>query len=267
MRFRGRNKRPSAEEVAKRLLALKYVVGYAMITPPRDVLMQWFENWDESERIKFEHDAQVMRDKYWERLRALRLWSVLSPQEREFATTTMLTMTHQEQLNAMWRIEAVQVLMWALGLVPSLPPYDTQASLDLLKEIPSEEIGEFVKSVRLLPNVEIDQARDLAELWHWRSRTRQLIEEGRTFDPDPKMKAAGLETFDDIVRFTANRCKEEGLLDVIDEDFAVHGKAYRDLTPEEWSVVRSITVERHFALNWLCGYAPNNRWDETPTDT
>jgi hypothetical protein len=61
--------------------------------------------------------------------------------------------------------------------------------------------------------------------------------------------------------------KEEGRFEVIDEDFAVHGKAYRDLSPEEWSEVRSITLERHFALNWLCGYAPNNRWDETPTDT
>jgi len=26
-------------------------------------------------------------------------------------------------------------------------------------------------------------------------------------------------------------------------------------------------MERHKALNWLCGFAPGNRWDETPTDT
>ena len=43
--------------------------------------------------------------------------------------------------------------------------------------------------------------------------------------------------------------------------------SYRDLTDEEWSSIRSIAFERHFALNWLCGYAPDNRWDETPTDT
>ncbi len=267
MWLRRYNKRPSAEQVAKRLIVLKYVVGYAMIAPPRDMLMQWFESLDEGERTKFKHDVKVRRDEYWGYLRTLGLWGVLSPQEREFAGTTMLTMTHQQQINAMWRIEALQVLMWALKLISSLPPYDTQASYDLLKEIPSEEIGKFVKSARLLPSVEIDQARDLAELWHWRSRTRQLIQEGRTFDPDPKMRAAGLETFDDIVRLTASHYQKEGLLEVVDEDFAVHGKAYRDLTPEEWSEVRSITVERHFALNWLCGYAPNNRWDETPTDT
>jgi hypothetical protein len=31
--------------------------------------------------------------------------------------------------------------------------------------------------------------------------------------------------------------------------------------------VSSATIERHFALNWLRGYAPGNEWDETPTDT
>lgn len=267
MWFRGRNKRPSAEQVAKRLIVLKYVAGYALTTPPRDMLMQLFERWDEGERTRFKHDAEVKRNEYWGHLRTVGLWDVLSPEEREFASTSMLTMTHQQQLNAMWRIEAMQVLMWALGLIPRLPPYDTRARHDLLKAIPSGEISKVVKSARLIPSVEIDRARDLAELWHWRSRTRQLIEEGRALDPDPEMRAAGLHTFDDIVRFTANRCKEAGQFEVIDEDFAVRGKAYRDLSPEEWSDIRSITMERHFALNWLCGYAPDNQWDETPTDT
>ena len=53
----------------------------------------------------------------------------------------------------------------------------------------------------------------------------------------------------------------------IADDFPAKGKAYRDLTAEEWSELRSITAERHYALNWLCGRAPKNKWDETPTDT
>jgi len=47
----------------------------------------------------------------------------------------------------------------------------------------------------------------------------------------------------------------------------IPGKAYRDLSAHEWHEVGSIAVQRHFTLNWLCGYAPENRWDETPTDT
>lgn len=261
------SERPSAEQAAKRLIVLKSVVGYAVAAPPRDMLKQWIESWSETDRAGFAQDAEARRDDYWGRVRALQLWDALSPLERELAATTMLTMTNQGQLNAIWRIEAIQVLMWALGLVASLPPYDTPASLDLLKAVPSEGIDRFIKSARLRPSGEIDQARALAELWHWRSRTRQLIEEGQSFVPDPKMRSEGFETLDDIVKFSANRCKEEERLQVIDQDFAVHGKAYRDLSAEEWFEVRSITFERHFALNWLCGYAPGDQWDETPTDT
>jgi len=252
------------------LIALKYVVGYAITAPPRDTLATWFAGWSASEQAEFAREAERRREAYWGHFRALGLWGALSPQECELAATTVLTMTHPQQLNAMWRMEAVQVLMWALHLVATLPPYDVPASPNLLQAVPTEGIERFVQSARLRPNREIDQARDLAELWHWRARTRQLIEEGYTldqFDPDRKMRAAGVETLDDIVRLTAKHGKEEGRFEVIDEDFAVHGKAYRDLSPEEWSEVRSITLERHFALNWLCGYAPNNRWDETPTDT
>ena len=47
----------------------------------------------------------------------------------------------------------------------------------------------------------------------------------------------------------------------------VGGKAYCDLSAEEWANVTSISTERHFALNWVSGLAPQNRWDETPTAT
>ena len=53
----------------------------------------------------------------------------------------------------------------------------------------------------------------------------------------------------------------------IHDDFPAKGKAYRDLTADEWSEVRSVCAERHYALNWLCGYAPGNDWDHTPTET
>jgi hypothetical protein len=53
----------------------------------------------------------------------------------------------------------------------------------------------------------------------------------------------------------------------IEEDFPAKGKAYRELSAEEWSEVRSVTFERHIALNWLCGYSLGNEWDHTPTET
>lgn len=82
------------------------------------------------------------------------------------------------------------------------------------------------------------------------------------------MKVAGFQSYDDIARFAARKAAEAGTIPpCVEDDFPANGKAYRDLTAQEWSEVRSITVERHFALNWLCGYAPDNQWDDTPTDT
>ena len=155
------------------------------------------------------------------------------------------------------------------GAACRVPAYDTQGDLDELKAVPHERIEWFIKSATIRPQTEIDRARDVAELWHWRSRTRQLVEEGRPFSADePMMKAAGFRSFDDIVRIAAQKAHQDGVIPPpIDLDFPVKGKAYRDLTVDEWSEVRSITTERHFALNWLCGYAPGNRWDETPTET
>jgi hypothetical protein len=61
---------------------------------------------------------------------------------------------------------------------------------------------------------------------------------------------------------------EKGLLEqIIYEDFAVWGKAYRDLSSDEWSEIRFLSLERHRAFNWLCGYASSGDWATTPTDT
>lgn len=260
--------RPSAEDVGRRVLILKYVVVYALTAPPRDMLPTLFQHWSSEDRDKFVTEAEENREKFWQSLRRTDLWEHVSLRERDLAATTIVTMSLEHQVNASWRVEAAQVLMWSLGLIPHLPPYDTQADHDLLKQIPSDDIPHFVSSGQLRKVSEIDRARADAELWHWRSRTRQLIEEGREFPANEQTRAAGFKSYDDIVRFTARKFMEDGHMPAcIDDDFPAKGKPYRELNEEEWSEVRSITIERHYALNWLCGYAPGNDWDNTPTDT
>jgi len=258
---------PSAEDALLRLLVLMHVVRYALLTPSPDLLKLSLESWDESDRIKFAHGAKQVRDEFWAPVRASPLWEAMSPQEKEFAATTVVTMSQQEHIDFTWRLEAMQVLMWAMEILPSLPPYDEPATPELFERLTAADIGLLIDSPRLRPHQQIEHERSLAELWHWRSRTRELIEQGRSLPADPALEAAGLKTFDDIVRATARLCQQDGSVPVIDEDFAAYGKAYRDLSPDEWSEVRSVAIERHFTLNWLCGYAPDNKWDETPTDT
>jgi hypothetical protein len=260
--------RPSDEDATHRLVVLKYVIVYALTAPPRGMLDTLFQQWSADDRISFEAESESRRNEFWQPLRESALWKCIAPSERELAQTTIMTMSPQQQIDATWRVEAAQVLMWALGLVPDLPPYDTRADHDLLNQVHTGDIPRFVSSARLRSEGEIDRARDDAELWHWRSRTRQLIEDGAEIPANEQTKSAGFDSFDDMVRFTARKLFEEGRIWAsIDEDFPARGEAYRKLSADEWSEVRSITMERHFALNWLCGYAPDNEWDETPTDT
>jgi hypothetical protein len=110
--------------------------------------------------------------------------------------------------------------------------------------------------------------RDIIETWHWRVNTRRLIEDNYKFEPDENMKKAGINKLDDIVRMTAKSANESGdIKEIIDEDFVYKGQPFRNLSSDDFQEATSIIIERHYALNWLCGYAPKNNWDNTPTDT
>jgi hypothetical protein len=119
--------------------------------------------------------------------------------------------------------------------------------------------GLLVQQPPLRPRKEIEAMRDLAQLWHWRARTTQLQQRG---DVEPPADL----TFEEIISMTANGALEAGDIPrVIGDDFPAFGKAYAELDSEELAIATSIAQERHFGLNWLCGYSRD--WDETPTDT
>jgi hypothetical protein len=279
--------RPTSQDAARRLLILRYVVLFAVAAPPRKLLEQMTSAWDADTTAEVLRKAEVLRDQPRQQLRDAGLWQHLSPREETLAKSTIVTMTEKQQVDASWRVEAAQTLMWALGLLPTLPLYDIKASHDVLNQIPTNDPAAFVNSAKLRDQAEIDRARDTAEFWHWRSRTRELIERGEPFPTKARrgfferlrarllgalrrsrQDGTGFRSFDDIVRFSARAAAQKGSIPpTINDDFPAKNKAYRDLTSEEWSEVTSITMERHFTLNWLCGYAPDNRWDETPTDT
>jgi hypothetical protein len=263
----GRKKKraPTPDEVARRAIALRHVVTWALGLTPREEL-EGADSLPPEQLAKFRAAAETMRDTFWSELDPYR--DELTPWERSFAETTMLSMSAQQQVQASWRIESFQVLLWAVGALGGLPEWNERANHHLADPCLAALGKKFISKCSLRPRGELEAARSLAEVWHWRSRTRQLIEAGQTFSPSPEMTKAGLGSFDAIVRFTAKKLKESGeLTQIVEEDFAVGGKAYRDLSAEEWANVTSINKERHFALNWICGRAPENRWDETPTGT
>jgi hypothetical protein len=61
---RRRKQRPTAQQVARRLVVLKFVVEYAMAAPSRGVLEQLLEYWPNKERKEFFRNAERKRDTF-----------------------------------------------------------------------------------------------------------------------------------------------------------------------------------------------------------
>jgi hypothetical protein len=155
-------------------------------------------------------------------------------------------------VDAIWRGEALGTLLWALQLV-ELPPYDEAFAPD---EVAAVELGD----AKLREAEEIELERDSARLWHWRARTTELQAGGAVELPEQ------YETFDQLIAATAMRGFEQGVLPApIRGDFRAYGEVYRHLTTEQHGEAHSIAVERHHALNWLCGEGTS--WDDVPLDT
>ena len=187
----------------------------------------------------------------------------LSPIEREWFATPLGEWEQQQVLDGTWRKESLGVLLWALSVLDALPPYDTEFP----EKVHTGNIGwlqpasSFLDRVRLRQHDEIAHARDLAELWNWRARTRQLQE----MDPNTRSVPRDFN-FEKIIRQAAEIAHQRGDIPrPIKRDFPAFRKPYARLTRDEYSLATSIAMERHFALNWLCGYAED--WDSTPTDT
>ena len=109
---------PDSAAVAIRAIVLRHVVVYAQTSPPREMLAEMMKSWTRDDVAKFGDESRERRDEYWERLGPYR--KHLTPQERAFAETTMESMSLRQQIDASWRVEAFQALVWALGLLQNL---------------------------------------------------------------------------------------------------------------------------------------------------
>jgi hypothetical protein len=256
-------KAPTPGEAMRRLVILKYVAVHALSLPPGVLLPEWRNAWSTEDWTTFVQDLRRQASGLSEQLKREKLWPHLTRDERLLIDSPLLELTDQQRINSSWLMEGAACLLWALHYWDAVPPYDEQATMDLLKSLPPSPVAELQRAANLRRQADIERARDLAELWHWRSRTRQLQEmRGRETSLPPGL------TFEKIIGMSAAAARERGDLPaVIGDDFPVFGRPYRDATPDEYATLTSIAMERHRAFNWLCGRAPRNRWDETPTDT
>lgn len=252
--------RPEAGAVMQRAILLANLFLKARATPPPELLAQ-FKN--EEDRAKLSQGCQQLFDQQIEKMRAAGFWDLLEDREREFMLTGIFETTMQQRVDASWLAESIMCLYWALGRIEQIPPYDQQADPRSNQPQKGEKARDMISNARLRPEAEIERQRDLAELWHWRCRTHILLTAKKIPDALPNGTM-----MTEVIRRTAEKAAYDGFFTAtIDGDFPVFGKAFREISEEELSQLTSIAMERHKALNWVCGYAPGNRWYDTPTDT
>jgi hypothetical protein len=227
------------------------------------MLAQWIKKWSEEDRVHFARESDTRRTACVSQMKAAGLWDEMDEAERLFMETGDLETTQRQMIDASWLAESIACLLWALGQLEEIPGYDEEASFEWINSHLANGGAERSKPASLRSTDEIDRMRDLAELWNWRSRTRKLLESGNM----PTVLEDGM-TMDEIIRLCATKAAEDRAFKApIGDDFPAFGKPFRDISAEEFSTATSIAQERHRAFNWLCGYAPDNRWNETPTDT
>jgi len=261
--LKARNGAPDARTVLEKTIILRELFVKGLVSPPLDMLTKTMEAWGEAERNAFNKDCMKQFSDRISRLRELGLWKKMTEEEREFLNAGPLEISRQAMVDVSWLIESIVCLLWALGYVAELPPYDEQTDPEMANRLPKESAETLFTKASLRPAHQIRKQRDIAELWHWRSRTRRLQESGQM----PPLPGKGY-TIEEIISLASSKAAEAGDLPApIEKDFPAFGRAYRDISPEEFATATSIAQERHRAFNWLCGLAPGNRWTDTPTDT
>jgi hypothetical protein len=258
----SKNTPPDAGAVIARAIILKTIFVKGLATPPPEFLEQCKARWSADEWNKFIDDVQNRDAQQIENLRQIGLWDAMEDEEHTFMQARPTELTQQMLLDAHWLVESIVCLLWALGYITELSAYDQHVDPELTNKLPTKPIKFLLQDATLRTRESIEKQRDLAELWHWRSRTRHLQESGKAFRLTKGM------TIDKILQITSSKAAMDGVIaSPIGEDFPAFRKAYRDLNDEEYSLATSIAMERHRAFNWLCGFAPSNHWAETPTDT
>jgi hypothetical protein len=243
---------PSAPKAAARLVCLASLVV-------RGLLEEEIDDTEPAEALEARARIQELQDC----LKSVRTLGRLSLQESQAMAKPIGGWSARERTNASWRVESAGVIAWSLGLLGEIPAYDTRfCSLDIAEVIPRtrESTRDFVRMAAFRPEGEIRKAREAAEAWLWRARTTQI-----QADQDKHTSPTPPEKYTECVRSAARKGAAHGWFVAVNEDFPAFGKAYADLSLEEYRQATSLAQERLWGLNWICGYARN--WDRVPLDT
>ena len=173
--------------------------------------------------------------------------------ELELLDAPLGTLDQQSVVDAVWRAEGAQVLLWALDARP-LPAHDAQEHpYQVAKEC--GVLGETLPAALATPHLrspeEIETQRRKLLGIHWRLRELKMRPQAADF-----VAFAGKNWFGG---FSLDGIAIQGT------DLAVGGKPISEAEPQLVELTRSIANERHQAANWLIGVHPIYSSVGTPT--
>jgi len=168
------------------------------------------------------------REKAVEVLEQRKLWDYVSPEERAFLEADEVDIEQAQKL--LWRLEALWVLVWALGEIDELDwpsqMCDVQALVTLLMIF--EDNDDFIANAKLRDTSEILDATHLTMLTHWAIRDAWIQHRPIPMD---------LDWSSDAEMVSVQQCPTVGVI-----------------------------AERHHALNWLTCFQDAD-WDDVDTPT
>lgn len=164
----------------------------------------------------------------------------MEPEEREVLLAPPGRLPRQVQVNAIWRLEGLGVLMWALGRF-ELPPHDrvvdSQALWQAAGMMDADAARALLAAPALHPRDEIAALRKRLLALHWRLREYGIRR--RVMDFAGWAATAWFGPFD----LTG--------IPLAGGDLAIGGVRIDRAPQDGFNTVQSIARERHLAANWL----------------
>ncbi len=230
---------PGAERVARRALILLALATRGLL--------------DEDAGKPDEADAEELRNEIWQWLGRHDLHAEAEPLEAELLQAPIGTAPQQRVVDAVWRAEGAQVLLWALGQRP-LPDHDAQEHpYQVSKEagLRAEAEPAVLQHPTLRAPEELEAKRLQLQGLSWRFTDHRL--NPRAFD---------YRSF--AARAPMGRFSLDGVT-LAGDDLALRGAAIHEAAPELVGLCSSIARERHIAANWLIGVNPVYSNVDAPT--
>lgn len=221
---------PTPARVARRAVALTAVTARAVIE--REVKLG---------RVPAPAAAE-MHDRLLAWAGDLGIDAEFEPDERATLAAPPGRLTDAQFYDAVWRVEGLEVLGWALGR--STPPrYDDTSNFDdvwnALGFLDPAAVREVLAAATLRPRAELEAFRAAMRGYHWRLRQFQAVGQ----NPIDFLASAAACGFGPL---------DAAGFDLIDGDLAVRGERLDRVPEEVFADAAGVAAERHLAAAWLC---------------